>query len=128
MHSSFSPHFKDSRNSDTDNSRKLAGKIAGLLTPLIAAQLFQLPATAKMPTERSHYIQSGAAYAACRNYQARNTWVGGLVNARHIGWWLYGCDFTKVCVRVNSSGQQAANFPVTGSQIAKKLETEASFH
>jgi hypothetical protein len=76
------------------------------------------------PTHHSYYIQSGAAYSACRTYQSRNTWVGGLVNARNLGQGLFSCDFRQVCVRVNQWGQQAANFSVTRSQIAGKLETD----
>jgi hypothetical protein len=81
-------------------------------------------AISKMPTDRSYHLQSSTAYMACRNYQSQNTWVGKLINARNIGSGLFGCNFTNACLRVDTWGRQAATFPVTGSQIAKKLETD----
>jgi hypothetical protein len=81
-------------------------------------------AIAKMPTDRSYPLQSITAYTACRNYQSQNTWVGRLIQARNIGSGLFGCDFMNACLRVDTWGRQAATFPVTGSQIAKKLETD----
>jgi hypothetical protein len=100
----------------------LIGTACSALLATAPAQATQTANSASIakPTHHS-YIQSGAAYSACRAYQSRNTWVGGLVNARNLGWGMFGCDFTKVCLRVNQWGQQAANFPVTRS--AGKLET-----
>jgi hypothetical protein len=95
------------------------GTTATITLPSQAAQTVTLDLIAK-PTHHS-YIQSGAAYSACRAYQSRNTWVGGLINARNLGPGMFSCDFKQVCVRVNLWGQQAANFPVTRS--AGKLET-----
>jgi N-formylglutamate amidohydrolase len=90
-----------------------------------SGSISQLPAIANMPTERTHYIQSSAAYSACTSYQSKNRWVGGLINARNLGSGLYGCDFQRACLRVNWSGQQASLKSLTGN-LAKKIDSDSS--
>jgi hypothetical protein len=100
-------------------------KSLGIGAAALVLSQIQIPVMAKMPTVTTNYFDSPTAYRACKNYQSRNPSVGYLINARTIGNWTYGCDFSRVCLRVNGSGQQAS-LSVTGLQLAKKLDVESS--
>jgi hypothetical protein len=100
-------------------------KSLGIGAVALAFAQIKMPVMAKMPTVTTNYSDSPVAYNACRSYQSRNPNVGYLINARTIGNWTYGCDFSRVCLRVNGWGQQASS-SVTGLQLSKKLDIESS--